>query len=110
MFFSSRRAAVRTLGAAVLSGTVLSAVSAALIQAPAAHADPQGHFLNCLNQHGFVITDVAVAVNLGRRIQNDEVAGLPRGQILWNLENIWGEDPYKANVSIDCAYQTLINA
>jgi hypothetical protein len=106
MSFSTRRAAVGTLGAAVLSGAVLPAVSA-LILAPAAHADASGHFLNCLTANGFVITNAANAINVGHRIQIDEMNNLPRNQIVSNLVNFWGADPYQANVYVDCAYQTL---
>lgn len=62
------------------------AASAALVlaPAPAAHAgDPNSDFLECLNRRGAEITDVDKALALGHRIQNDEVAGVPPDQIIW---------------------------
>jgi hypothetical protein len=96
------------LGAAVLSGAVFPAVSATL--APAAHADASGTYLNCLTANGLVITNAANAINLGRRIQIDEMNNLPRNQIIRNLVNGWGADPYMANVYVDCAYRTLTSS
>jgi hypothetical protein len=90
------------LAAAVVAGGLALAVPAT-----PAHA-ATGSFLSCLNASGFVITDASLALNLGNRIQNDEMNNLPRAQILWNLENIWGLDPYKASVFIDCAWTTPV--
>jgi hypothetical protein len=66
----------------------IAPVAAAPILAPMAHADASGHFLNCLTENGIVITNAANAINLGRRIQNDEMNNLPRNQIIWNLVNL----------------------
>lgn len=90
--------------AAVLAGTVAAASLA--IAAPA-QADGAADFFACLNRHGYTITDVAVASDVGWRVQQDEIANVSRVQIISNLQRNWGMSYYQANVYVDCAYQTM---
>jgi hypothetical protein len=76
--------------------------------APQAHADANTYFENCLHDNGYIVTNERAAINWGLRIQHDEMNGLNRDQILWNLESA-GFTPDKANVYVDCAYKTLLN-
>jgi hypothetical protein len=92
----------------IVGGLAAAAVAGGLalaVPATPAHA-ATGSFLSCLNASGFVITDASLALNLGNRIQADEINSLSRAQLLWNLENVWGLDPYKASVYVDCAWNT----
>jgi hypothetical protein len=86
------------------------ALAALAVNPAEAHADPSGYFLDCITNHGYVITDAAQAIHLGRLIQLDELNDLPRSQIISNLIVRWGADPYQANIYVDCAYHTLTDS
>ena len=90
-----------------LAGTA-ALIAAATVAVPTAHADGNGSFLSCLIDHGFRITDSSVALDVAERIQNDERKGMPRSQLLWNLENVWNLSPLQANVYVDCVYSVLV--
>jgi hypothetical protein len=92
----------KTAAAAALLGSL-----AAVILAAPAQADGAATFFSCLNENGYTITDVGLATDVGRRIQNDELANVPREQIIWNLAHNYGVGRHQANVYIDCAYWTM---
>jgi hypothetical protein len=92
----------KTAAAAALLGSM-----AAVTLAAPAQADGTATFFNCLNQHGYTITDVGLATDVGRRIQLDEINNVPRAQIIWNLVNYYGMGVSQAGTEIDCAYWTM---
>lgn len=75
--------------------------------APMSHADPNSFYLDCLTQHGIVITDTANAVNLGVLIQQAEMNQTPYNVLQQDLETQWGESPRMAQVDMMCAAMTL---
>lgn len=83
------------------------AVLVAIVLAPMARADPNSYFLECMTEHGMVITNTSKTIDLGIRIQNDERAGMSASQIIWNLENRWGVTPLEATTVVNCATATL---
>jgi hypothetical protein len=106
----------KLLVAGLVAITLILALAALVLGPGLAKAAPgpapttwvaNGQFFQCLASHGVVVYDTDKVVDIARRIQTDERNGLPREVILNNLETIWGETPYIANVDVDCAWATI---
>jgi hypothetical protein len=90
----------------ITAGLATGLLATAHAVAPDAHADPNSYFLSCLSSHGVHGYSTAAAIDVGRRIQNDEADGLPREKIIRNLMVNYGTTRSVAEVYIDCAYWT----
>jgi hypothetical protein len=69
---------------AVLGGLAAAVAAVGIATVTPAHADAGGNYLTCLVRHGQTIYNANAAINLGYKIQADELNNLPRAQIIYN--------------------------
>jgi len=82
----------------------VAAVSAALVLAPAAHADPDHYwaYMNCLKQVGVVFDNPNDAISLGFKVDRETLTTAP-GVIYRELEDQAGMSLAQATSVVSCA-------
>jgi hypothetical protein len=88
------------------------AALAATLHVPYARADPNnpgaGIFLNCLQQHGIVVTDSAKEIDHAVHIQKALKAGIPMPDVISYIQAHWDDSAAVANAETICAALTMM--